>query len=446
MQVGGKEGRARRIAAGLWTRLEWLLSAAAAPLAVVLMRRFGVEAGLAVTALVIAGLAFTLFELHRPQQWRLLRLSRKLQQRPVDPRLYVELQLALHGLPAGLDRGVAVDEADTEESVADKLQQAGCFQRPPPRVRALFYAALAGHELRPAKVKLVLSTDVEVARTRDAGGFHLVELHPRSAAGPESLLRAIFTHELAHVAHRDPLFKRILCGTLVPFCTLLAALSAGLIEGASGGASPLAVAVALLATATLLPWAYATLQAVSFALELRADREAAALCGRGPVFELLDCLDDGGQPYRLRRPPLPQPPELVERETNRLLEEVLYLLPSHPPTWERRRRMLSQAAPAIGFFRDALPGFISATAPLLVALLLGGIAVELAGPDNLRPLHQVSRIEPLKASGRVPRVQQPDLSCGAGGLLCEQALEAAAAALAPNKPGQAHNQVRIPDL
>lgn len=437
----GRPARARRIAAGLWTRLEWLLSAAAAPLAVVWMRQSGVEAGLVGTALVIAGLAFTLFELHRPQQWRLLVLSLRLRRSPRDPNLIARLWLALHDLPSQLARGVPLDGLDDEEAIADELAARGLFARPPARVRAIFAAALAERSLSPAGVKLVLSTDVEVARTRDAGGFHLVELHPATAAGPSSLLRGLLTHELAHVAHRDPTAKRVLCGILVPLCTLLAALSAGLIEGRSDSAAPLAVAVALLASATLLPWAYASLQAVSFALELRADREAAALCGTQPVFELLDCLDEGGQPYRARRTSPARPAGLVERETNRLLEEVLYLLPAHPPTWERRRRMLAIDRPGArshGFRRDALPGIVSGTAPLVVALLLAALAFELAGPEQLRPLRTpLPPIERLASRGGQLRLREADLGCGRGGPLCADALEAALAKVAPRPQREA---------
>ena len=174
-------------------------------------------------------------------------------------------------------------------------------QQTPARVHSLFDAAVAGRGLDPAWVKLVLSESVEVARTRDAGPFHLVELHPDTAAGPATLLRALFTHELAHVAHRDPLVKRALCGALVPLCTLVAALSAGLIEGRSDGAEPLAIAMALLAAATLLPWAYASLQALSFAMELRADREAAQRCGAGRSRLCQTCSRGRRSPRRTRR-------------------------------------------------------------------------------------------------------------------------------------------------
>jgi hypothetical protein len=356
----------RRLLAGLWLRIEWLLSAAAAPLAVVLMRSGGFEAGVRATTLCICALGFTLFELHHPQQWRAVLFGR---------------------------RGLELQEA-------------------PERVRKLFAEQLATRKLDPARVLLGINASVEVAHSRDVGAFHLVELNPATAAGPTSLLRALFAHELAHVAHNDPLLKRVLCGLLVPVCTLLAALSAGMME--ESDAQAFSVAVALLASATLLPWAYAVLQAVSFAMELRADREAAALCGAaGPVFELLDCLDDGGQPYRLQRSPVARGPELVERETNRLLEELLNLLPAHPPTFERRRRLLSlqRGASTAGFWRGALPQLAWATGPVVAALLFGAAAFQLVGPQQWKPLRRHrAPIAHLDHDARVPPVAHPDAS------------------------------------
>jgi hypothetical protein len=425
---------------GLWTRLEWVLSAAAAPLAVLWIRRFGVESGARATALLIALLCAALFELHQPHQWRLAALGRRLRREGRTGELWAEVWLALHGLPPALARGAGLAPSDDEEAAVGKLAAAGRFQLATPRVRAHFAEALAERRLDPTWVKLVLSTDVEVARTRDAGPFHLVELNPATAAGPTRLLSALFTHELAHVAARDPLVKRVLCGVLVPLCTLAAALSAGLIEGGRNAApDAFALSVALLAAATLLPWAYASLQAVSFAMELRADREAARRLGAGPVFELLDCLDDGGLPYRLARPPQPRPPELVEGETNRLLEELLLLLPAHPPTWERRRRLLAwQRAPQkrAWFARDALPMFLAGSAPLLAAVALSVLAFELAGPEDLRPLHpRKAEISWMAPPGPIPTVAQPGLGCGPhGDPLCADAVEAAVNALASGAP------------
>jgi hypothetical protein len=255
-----------------------------------------------------------------------------------------------------------------------------------------------------------------------------------------SLLRALFAHELSHVRHRDPLLKRVLAGTLVPLATLAAAVSAGLIEGADGAAGPLGISVALLASATLLPWAYACLQAVSFAMELRADREAAGLLG-GPsgVFDLLDCLDDGGQPYRLRGSAPSRPPELVEREANRLLEELLYLLPSHPPTWERRKRAvaLGRKAAREHFWRDALPGLLGGTAPLAVALALGVLALELVGPTRLRPIRlREPALAQLAPDGSPPSVRHIDAACRTTrDAFCEARLRGSiAAALAEAAP------------
>ncbi len=424
MQVGalsGDERRARghRMLAALWVRIEWLLSGAAAPLAVILMRERGFAAGVRAAALCIGLLALALFELHQGQQWRLAWLGARFLRHPTDAGLARRVELVLRGLPAN---------------------HAGPLPEPPFRVRALFAEQLALRKLCPLRVRLVISREVELARTRDAGPFHLVELHPEAAAGPASLLLALFAHELAHVQHSDPLVKRVLAGALVPSCTLLAAVSAGMMEGASDSAAPLGIAMALLASATLLPWAYAVLQAVSYAMELRADREAAALCGGpGPVFDLLDCLDDGGQPYRLHTPKPPRPSELVERETNRLLEEVLYLLPAHPPTWERRRRMLSlqRLGPRAGhFFYDALPHALSGTAPLVAALVLLALAVQLGRQVQARPLtHHAGRLTHLVPHGALPPVLRPDPKChgdptGAGsGTLCEERLRSGIAAL-----------------